>query len=102
MIWKKLETFDSIYFRGKSNFEDDGAPNWLVFQAVSRYFKTVSANDSDILSRNSKRLSDESIKPPTISNKILNPSLDFVSTKAKVKFNGDCLKQEKLYLIMEK
>ena len=28
---KKLKTFDSIYFRGKSHFEDDGAHNWLVF-----------------------------------------------------------------------
>ena len=41
-------------------------------------------------------MSDESIKPPTTSNKILNPSLDFVGTKARVKFNGDCLKQEKI------
>ena len=24
---KKLETFDSIYFRGKSHFEDDGTQN---------------------------------------------------------------------------
>ena len=32
---KKLKTFDSIYFRGKSHFEyDDGAQNWLVFQPI--------------------------------------------------------------------
>ena len=41
-------------------------------------------------------MSDESIKPPTTSNKMLNPSLDFVGTKARVKFNGGCLKQEKI------
>ena len=41
-------------------------------------------------------MSDESIKSPTTSNRILNPSLDFVGTKARVKFNGDCLKQEKI------
>ena len=46
---KKLETFDSIYFRGKSHFEDDVTQNYLVFQTVSKYFKTVSANDSNIL-----------------------------------------------------
>ena len=40
-------------------------------------------------------MSDESIKPPTTSNKMLNPSLDYVGTKTRVKFNGDCLKQEK-------
>ena len=40
----------------------------------------------------SKGLSDESIKPTTSSNKILNPSLNYVGTKARIKFNGDCLK----------
>ena len=41
-------------------------------------------------------MSDESIKPPSTSNKMLNPSLDYVGTKVRVKFNGDCLKQEKI------
>ena len=58
---KKLETFDSIYFRSKGHFEDDGTQNYLVFQAVSRYFKTVSANDNNILSWKSKGFCDESI-----------------------------------------
>ena len=44
----------------------------------------------------SKGLSDKSIKSPTTSNKLLNCSLDFVCTKKRVKFNGDCLKQEKI------
>ena len=39
---------------------------------------------------------DESIKPPTTNNKMLNPSLDFAGTKARVKFRGDCLKQENI------
>ena len=39
---------------------------------------------------------DEIIKPPTTSNKLLNSSLDFVGTKARVRFNGDCLKEEKI------
>ena len=73
---KKLETFDSIYFRGKSHFEDDGTQNWLVLQPMQRYFKTVSANNSNILSWKSKGLSDKSIKSPTTSNKMLNPSVD--------------------------
>ena len=63
---------------------------------MQRYFKTVSANDNNILSWRSKGLSDKSIKPPTTSNKIINPSLDFVGTKARVKFNGGCLKQQKI------
>ena len=92
---KKLETFDSVYFRGQSHFEDDGTQNYLVFQTVYRYFKTVNANNSNILPCKSKRISKESIKPPSTSNKILNPSGDYVGTKARVKFSGYCLKQEK-------
>ena len=70
--------------------------NWLVFQSIQKYFKTVNTTDSNNLSWESKGLSDESIKPPTTSNKLLNPLLDSVGTKARVKFNGDCLKQEKI------
>ena len=89
MNWKK-------YFRGKSHFEEDDTQNYLVFQTVYRYFITASTNDSNILSWKSKGLSDESIKPPSRSNKMLNPSLDYIGTKARVKFNGDCLKKEKI------
>ena len=44
----------------------------------------------------SKGLSDGSIKPPSTSNKMLNPSLNYVGTNARVEFKGDCLKQEKI------
>ena len=67
-----------------------------MFQTVNRYFKSVNANDSNILSLKSKTLSNESIKSPTTSSKILNPSLDYVGTKARVEFNGDWLKQRKI------
>ena len=83
-------------FRGESHFENDGTQNYTVFQTVYRYFKTTSTNDSNILSWKSKGLSDESIKPPTTSNKMLNPSVVYVGTKARVKFDKDCLKEEKI------
>ena len=35
--FKKLQTFDLIYFRGKSHFEEDGAQNYLIFQQISIY-----------------------------------------------------------------
>ena len=35
---KKLKNFSSIYFRGKSHFEEDGTQNYLVFQPIQRYF----------------------------------------------------------------
>ena len=47
---KKIQTFDSIYFRGKSHFEEDGTQNYLVFQQIYRYFKRVSNIDNYNLS----------------------------------------------------
>ena len=41
-------------------------------------------------------MSDQSIKAPTTTNKILNPLLDYVGSKIRLKFRGDCLKQERL------
>ena len=38
----KLQKFDAAYFRGKSNFEEDGTQNYLVFQPMYRYFKRIS------------------------------------------------------------
>ena len=40
--FKKLETVDSIYFRGKIHFEEDGTQNYLVFQPIRRYFKVIA------------------------------------------------------------
>ena len=91
---KKLQTFDSIYFRGENHFEDDGTQNCLVFQTTQRYFKTVSNNNDHILSWKSKGLSDESIKPSSTSNNIFNPSLNYVGTKTRVEFEGSCLRQD--------
>ena len=73
---KKLKTFDSIYFRGKSHFEDNGAQNYFIFRPINRYFKTDNANSDTILSWKSKGLSDQNIKAPSTLNKHLNPSLD--------------------------
>ena len=42
---KKLKTFDSSYFIGKSHFEEDGTQNYLVFQPIYRYFKRVVNSD---------------------------------------------------------
>ena len=37
----------------------------------------------------------KSIEPPSTFDKLLNPSVNYVDTKARVKFNWDHLKQEK-------
>ena len=57
---KRLQTFDSIYFKEKSHFEEDGTQNYLVFQPMYRYFKRVagvgSCNLKEVLVWESKKL----------------------------------------------
>ena len=92
---KKLKTFDSSYFRGKSHFEEDGTQNCLVFQPIHRYFKVI-ANTQYILEWKFKGLSHESITPPSISENSLSPIIAYFGTKIRLKFSGGCLKQPKL------
>ena len=92
---KKLKTFDSIYYRGKSLFEEDGTQNYLAFQPLNKYFKVI-ANTKYISSWKSKRLSDENITAPTTRDYKLNLQLSCFSTKTRVDFRGGCLKQDKI------
>ena len=89
---KKLQTFDSSYFRGKIHFEEDGAQNYLVFQPIDRYFKVISNTDY-VSSWKSKGLSTETIKPPATSDNSLTPALSYYNNRVTVKFIGSCLKQ---------
>ena len=91
----KLKTFDSSYFIGKSHFKEDGTQNYLLFQPLNKYFKLIT-NTNYISSRKSKRLSAESIKPPTTSNNSLTPIVSYYGTKTRVKLTGSCLKQPKI------
>ena len=99
---KKIQTFDSIYFRGKSHFEEDATQNYLVFQPLHRYFNrgVGFGSGNHIYFWKSKGLSDESITAPTAADYRLNPQLGYLGTKARVKFKGSCLKI-KLCMIME-
>ena len=97
---KKLETFDSIYLRGKSHFEDDGTQNYLVFQPIYKYFE-ITPTINVILSWKSKGLSDETIKPPR-PHTVLAPQLSYFGNKTKVKFNGSCLTQNKIIFYHKK
>ena len=58
------------------------------------YFKTINSVDN-ISEWKSKGLSNQSIKTPSTSNNLLNPLLDYVNAKIKVKFGGSCLKRDK-------
>ena len=44
---KKLQKFDSNYFRGKSHFEEDGTQNYLVLQPMQKHFKRIAGVGSD-------------------------------------------------------
>ena len=79
----------------KRHFEEDGTQNYLVFQPMYRYFKRV-VNSDFILEWKSKGLSDESIKSPSAPHNFLNLSLNYLGTKLRVRFNGSCLKQDKI------
>ena len=97
----KLKTFDSIYFIGKSHFEEDGAQNYLVFQPMYRYFAII-INADYISSWKSRGLSDESFKLPTTSDNRLTPSLDYYVNKIRVKVTRSCLKQSNKLLYTHK
>ena len=92
----KLKIFDSIYFFGKSHFEEDGVQTYLVFQPLKKYFNVItSGNTKYISSSQSKGLSDETIQPPVTNNYKLNPKTSYYGTKARLQFRGSCLKQDK-------
>ena len=93
---KKLQKFESSYFRGKNHFEENGTQNYLVFQPIYRCFKRIVRVGSGnyIYFWKSKGLSDERINSITTSNYIITPKFNF-GTKSRVKFNGSCLKQDK-------
>ena len=57
---------------------------------MQKYFKLASNNLSIFISWKSRGFSDERIKSPTTSNKILNPLQDYVGTKARVRLIRDC------------
>ena len=46
----KLKTFDSSYFIGKSDFEEDGTQNYLVFQPLNKYFKVITNANTKFIS----------------------------------------------------
>ena len=94
---KKVQKFDSSCFRGKSHFEKDGTQNYLVFQSMYRHFKRVAGvgNANYIYFWKPKGFSNEKINSNTVSNYSITPKLSEYGTRARVKFSGSCLRQDK-------
>ena len=47
--FRKLKTLVSIYFRGKSHFEEDGTQNYLLFQPMNRYLRVGASINQIVL-----------------------------------------------------
>ena len=95
---KKLKTFDLSYFRGKNYFEESGTIIYLIFQPIDKYFKRIVGvgNGKYISFWKSRGLSNEKSNSITASNHAITLSLDYLGPKIKVKYNGSCLKQDKI------
>ena len=46
---KKLQKFDTAYFRRKSHFEEDGTQNYLVFQLIYRYRRIIGVGSGNYI-----------------------------------------------------
>ena len=99
-----MQTFDSIYFRGKNHFKEKGAQNYVEFQPIYRYFKRVAGvrRGSDIHFWKSKELSYERINCISASNDNITPELSYYASEIRVKFNGSCFKQDKITYVCAK
>ena len=75
------------YYRGKQYFDEGSGKQNLVFLPMGKYFKLNSVvNTADyVLSSQSKRISNESIRPPITSDNSLNPELNYYGTKTREK-----------------
>ena len=95
---KKLQTFDSSYFRDKSHFEEDGAQDYLVFQPMYRYFKRIAGvgRGNYIHFWKSKGFPDGNVTPPVTPDYSFAPKLNYFGIKTRVEFKGSCLKQDKI------
>ena len=60
-----------------------------------KYLKTSDSSNYVFL-WTSKGLSNESIKPPSVPNYFVNPTLNYLGLKTRIKFSGSCLKQDKV------
>ena len=91
----KFQTFDLSYLFGKSYFDDDYTQSDLAFKLMHRHFEKIS-NTELISSWKSEGLSNESNKPPAASSNNLGPALSYIAVRTRVKFDGTCLKQDKI------
>ena len=80
-----------IYFIGKSQFDEDRAQNYLVFQPILKYF---TLNINWITKWKSKGLSNENIEIVSTSDNTSTVSINYYGEKARLRFKGSVLQQK--------
>ena len=80
---KKLKSFDSSYFIGKSYLDEDGSQHYSVFQSILRYF---TLNSNWITEWKSKGLSNESLEDVSKTDNTLTPSVNYYGDKVRLRF----------------
>ena len=85
----KLQTYDSSLFIGQSYFINNGLVNFLISQPIFNNFVMSAGNIETIVTRQSKRLSNEKRSLPTC---ILFATHKWYNLKKKVEFKKSCLK----------
>ena len=96
---KKPKEFDASHFRRTNYFVGDhGIQIYLAFQPMCRYFKKIAGvgNSDYISSWKSKGLSNKKMNSITTSDYSITSKLSHYGSKARVEFNGGCLKQDKV------
>ena len=81
---KKPKTLDLSYFIGKRHVEEDETQNYLVFQLLNKYFKTIT-NTKYISLWQFKGLPGEIINPPATIDNSLIPLIDYLGHKISVR-----------------
>ena len=66
-----------------------------MFQAIYRFSQKIGNTDHSSPWK-AKGLSDESIKTAATSDNSLFPSLNHIGFRTRIKFDGQCLKQDKV------
>ena len=87
-----------IQLWSKSHFEEDSTQNYFVFHPINRYFKRIVgvASGEYTYFWKSKGFSEERINSITASNYSITPKLSYYGNKIRPKFNGSCLKHDKV------
>ena len=83
---------------GAKHFSSDGSENYLVLTSTSEYITYFSSNDN-IYSWKYKEMSEENINNPSTPDNSFVPKRIFGYPLSKVKFNGNCLKQNSVSLL---